>query len=70
MSLPNLPIPEALGVWGYARPTSYTAEQLQAYGQQCRDAALEEAAQVCESENQGWHCNAAAVAATKIRSLK
>ena len=48
----------------------YTAEQMQAHYQAGREAALEEAARVCESENQGWHCNAAAVAATKIRSLR
>ena len=66
MSLPNLP-----PVLCHAGDTDcYTPDQMQAYGQQCRSEALEEAAQVCESENQGWHCNAAAVAATKIRILK
>ena len=44
MNLPTLPVAEALGVWGHARPTSYTADQMQAYGQACRDAAFEEAA--------------------------
>ena len=39
MSLP-LPKPDAIGVWGHTSPTSYTAEQMQAYGQACRAAAL------------------------------
>ena len=47
MSLP-LPKPDAIGVWGHTSPTSYTAEQMQAYGQSCRDHALEEAAMAAE----------------------
>ena len=43
MSLP-LPAPQAMGSWGQTNPTSYTAEQMQAYGQACREQALEEAA--------------------------
>ena len=49
---------------------AYTEEQMQAYGQECRAAALEEAAQVCESQNQGWHSDDAALIAHQIRSLK
>ena len=73
MSLPNLPIPEALGVWGYARPTSYTAEQLQAYGQQCRDKALEEAAIDAERNGHLWSGKPAQAffeLAEQIRSLR
>lgn len=47
-----------------------SAEQIKAYGQQCRAAALEEAALICESENEGWHSDANAAAAQKIRRLK
>lgn len=48
MSLPTLPTKTILtaklaDVWGY------TPAQMQAYGQQCRDAALEEAAKLCET---------------------
>ena len=47
MSLPTLPTKTILtaklaDVWGY------TPAQMQAYGQQCRDAALEEAAAAVE----------------------
>ncbi len=44
MSLP--PLPPVLFVINYM-DDSYTAEQMQAYGKACREAALEEAAQVC-----------------------
>ena len=44
MSLP--PLPPVLFVINYMND-SYTAEQMQAYGQACREAALEEAAKVC-----------------------
>jgi len=46
------------------------AEEIVAYGQACREAALEEAAQICESQNQGWHSDDAALIAHQIRSLK
>ena len=68
-----LPKPDAIGVWGHTSPTSYTAEQMQAYGQACRDAALEEAAIDAERNGHLWS-DATAQAffklAEQIRSLK
>lgn len=52
------------GVWG----SLYTAEQVQAYGQQCREAALEETAKVCDERANGE--NDAQYCADRIRSLK
>ena len=48
MSLPPLPEPFPAG---YIAQTEYfyTAEQMQAYGQQCREAALEEAASLAST---------------------
>lgn len=49
MSLP--PLPEA---YSYPRGDYFfNAEQMQAYGQQCREAALKEAALLCDGEK--WH---------------
>lgn len=45
-----LPEPQAMGSWGFTKPTSYTVEQLQEYGKACRAAALEEAAAICDGE--------------------
>ena len=46
MSLPPLPSPQV----SYAKCSwAYTAEQMQAYGQACREAALDKAAQVCDA---------------------
>ena len=45
MSLPPFPEPYLYPRGDYF----FNAEQMQAYGQQCREDALEEAAQVCES---------------------
>lgn len=46
MNLPPLPEPYAVTVL-HDIPY-YTADQMQAYGQLCRQQALEEAAQVCD----------------------
>jgi len=51
MSLPPLPPPDthcfdddtSISCW------SHSLEQMQAYGQACRDAALDKAAQVCDA---------------------
>ena len=43
-------------------------DMVQAYGQQCREAALEEAAQVCDERANGE--NDAQYCADRIRSLK
>ena len=47
ISLPPPPDYDAIGVWGHVKPASYTDESLREYGQACREAALEEAAQIC-----------------------
>jgi hypothetical protein len=39
------PMPDGCGLSNY-----YSQEQMQAYGQECRDAALEEVAMVCDTE--------------------
>lgn len=58
------------GVWAGL----YTAEQMQAYGQQCRDAALEEAAAAIESSDVMLSCTPdrliGGAIALKIRNLK
>ena len=58
----------------FKRHNCYTAEQMQAYGQQCRDATLEEAAQVCsnKAETKRLYLNEAHYleCAEAIRSLK
>ena len=69
MSLPRLPEPiiakstliEGGGIWG----ALYDAEQMQAYGQQCREAALEEAAKCAED-----YPTYGEATAEEIRSLK
>ena len=43
-------------------------EMVEGYGQQCRDAALEDAAQVCDERSNGE--NDAQYCADRIRSLK
>ena len=48
-------------ICGHALPMLYyTADQMKAYGQACREAALEEAAQVCNGEQ--WRNSARPVA--------
>ena len=58
----------------FKRHNCYTAEQMQAYGQVCRAAALEEAAQVCshKAETKRLYLNEAHYleCAEAIRSLK
>ena len=58
----------------FKRHNCYTAEQMQSYGQQCREAALEEAAQVCshKAETKRLYLNEAHYleCAEAIRSLK
>ena len=48
--LPPLPLEEA--IWDDPErgmvPVGYTADQMLDYGQQCREAALEEVANICE----------------------
>ena len=46
----------------------YSPNQLQAYGQQCRAEALEEAAKVCDERANGE--NDAQYCADRIRSMK
>jgi hypothetical protein len=49
----------------------YTEVQMQAYGQACRDAAIEEAAKVCDEQQKDGECpERAAYCAEAIRSLK
>ena len=72
MRLPPLPIhPERLT----QRWSEEETKVLQAYGQACREQALEEAAKVCRlladcEENTTDYRNGAAWCAEKIRSLK
>ena len=56
MSLP--PLPESFPA-GYIAQTEYfyTADQLKAYGQACREQALEEAATICDSLGGDIHYN-------------
>ena len=75
MSLPPLPNPaHHIVIEGIC--IGYTSEaQTKAYGQECREAALEEAAQICRlladcEENTTGYRNGAAWCAEKIRSLK
>ena len=70
MSLPPFPEP-----YSYPRGDYFfNAEQMKAYGQQCRDAGLEEAAQVCshKAETKRLYLNEAHYleCAEAIRSLK
>ena len=47
MTLPPLPSPNVEVISGHREPfVSYDADQMREYGQQCREAALEEAAQI------------------------
>ena len=51
MTLPPLPTEIELSSEQDERAIyGYTAEQMKAYGQQCREAALEEAAALCNGE--------------------
>ena len=61
------PLPD-VKPYTYSMDLCYTAEQMQAYGQACRAAALEEAAKVCDERANGE--NDAQYCADRIRSLK
>ena len=54
MSLPTLPTPACTTYFDVecveVATRFYKAEQMQAYGQQCREQALEEAARLCNGE--------------------
>lgn len=57
----------------YDAPTGYTSEQMKSYGQQCREAALEEAAIDAERNGHLWSgapSRALFNLAEQIRSLK
>ena len=58
MTLPPLPMPNVEVISGHRAPfVSYDAEQMREYGQQCREAALEEAARLVEKYfdvNEPW----------------
>ena len=75
MSLPPLP-PAAVDEHNLqGGRLLYTHQQMKAYGQVCRERALDEAAQVCVQladceENTTNYRNGAAWCAEKIRSLK
>ena len=78
MSLPTLPTPACTTYFDVecveVATRFYKAEQMQAYGQACREAALEEAAQVCshKAETKRLYLNEAHYleCAEAIRSLK
>ena len=82
MSLPPLPAPfrkqgQQMAYDGYDKVffDCYSSDQMQAYGQQCRETALEEAAKVCQSQaDQLMYPSTgnaiALVCAGKIRSMK
>jgi hypothetical protein len=63
------PLPQGYGSipWDY-RGNIFIEAQIRAYGQQCRDAALDEAAQFCDERANGE--NDAQWCADAIRSLK
>ena len=67
MSLPPLPNPSAAG--SVEHPL-YTIDQMKAYGQQCREAALEEAAKAIKEPIGYDNYTAMSQAAAKIRGLK
>ena len=74
MSLPQLPEMQHIMIRGIATGI-LTEAKVKAYGQECREAALEEAAQICRlladcEENTTGYRNGAAWCAEKIRSLK
>ncbi len=71
MSLPPLPKELAAFAETQARHCALN-DMVQAYGQQCRAAALEEAANVCEKHSGQWTTSKATArnAAYEIRSLK
>jgi hypothetical protein len=75
------PLPERYSahrdeITGHVFCDLFTEGQMQAYGQQCRDAALEEAAKVCDAAVKYYHphfpesSGAALHLGTTIRSLK
>lgn len=66
MSLPNLP--RSNYFIASTGSDCFTEKQMQAYGQACREVALEEAAQVCDERANGE--NDAQYCANRIRSLK
>ena len=78
MNLPPLPTPACTTYFDVecveVATRFYKAEQMQAYGQACREAALEEAAQVCshKAETKRLYLNEAHYleCAEAIRSLK
>jgi len=67
MSLPELPIPGISQGFAHYHP-SFTHTQMTEYGKACREAALEEAAKVCDVHADGY--NDATFCAKRIRSLK
>jgi len=45
----------------------YTAEQMRAYGQQCSNAALREAAELCDKHAAEWPQSIAALLRAKVK---
>ena len=51
MTLPPLPEPNVEVISGHREPfISYDSDQMREYGQQCREAALKDAAELCNGE--------------------
>ena len=72
MTLPTLPEPNMEVISGHREPfISYDSDQMKAYGQQCREAALEEAAQcLLEAGYRSNGITAYESLAERIRKLK
>ena len=81
MTLPPLPEPNVERISGHRAPfVSYDADQMREYGRQCREAALAQAAEVCDNHAFGWEKNpgnnplagfiAASNCAGAVRNLK
>ena len=72
MTLPPLPMPNVEVISGHRAPfVSYDADQMREYGKQCRETALEEAAQsLLEAGFKSTGIPAYESLAERIRKLK